>query len=139
MKGIGSLFGCLSISTSLFHFSIFFCVDSSRSEANCAKLANSLKLASSSLNFQATFFMIFVCALPHTRETESPTSIAGLIHELKSSVSKNICPSVIEMTLVGIYADTSESKVSIIGSAVRDPPQKFLLRFADLSSNLECR
>ena len=81
--------------------------------------------------------MILVCADPHTRETESPTSIAGLIPELKSSVSKNICPSVIEITLVGIYADTSESSVSIIGRAVSEPQPKSLFRFAALSNNLE--
>jgi len=81
--------------------------------------------------------MILVCADHPTRETESPTLIAGLIPELKSSVPKNICPSVIEITFVGIYADTSESIVSTIGRAVRLHPQKSGCNLAALSNNLE--
>ena len=50
-------------------------------------------------------------------------SIAGLQPELKRSVSKNICQSVIDITFVGIYAEISESRVSIIGRAVKLPPQ----------------
>ena len=53
--------------------------------------------------------MAFVCAAPPTRETEMPTSTAGLIPELNISVSRKICPSVMEITLVGIYAETSPS------------------------------
>ena len=61
---------------------------------------------------------------------------AGLIPWLKSSVSRKICPSVIEITLVGMNADTSPPCVSIIGSAVSDPPPCSSLNFAALSSNL---
>jgi len=63
-----------------------------------------------------------VCAAPPTRETEIPAFIAGLMPELNVLLSKNICPSVIEITFVGIYAETSPACVSIIGSAVILPP-----------------
>ena len=53
------------------------------------------------------FFMAFVWAAPPTRDTERPTFTAGLIPALKRLLSKNICPSVIDITLVGMYADTS--------------------------------
>jgi hypothetical protein len=46
--------------------------------------------------------MAFVCAFPPTRETESPTLMAGLTPAKKRLASRNICPSVIEITLVGI-------------------------------------
>jgi hypothetical protein len=65
--------------------------------------------------------------------------IAGLIPELNNSVSKNICPSVIEITFVGIYADTSESIVSIIGRAVILPHPKSSFNLAALSKSLECK
>ena len=92
--------------------------------------------------------MILDCALPHTLDTDKPTLIAGLTHELNKSVSKKICPSVIEITLVGIYADTSPACVSIIGSAVSDQVFPFTLplvisstysalTLAALSSNFE--
>ena len=63
----------------------------------------------------------------------------------------------IEITLVGIYADTSPACVSIIGSAVKEPPPftiffkdsgrsfisfamaSSLITFAALSNNLECK
>ena len=66
--------------------------------------------------------MALVWAEDPTLDTDKPTLIAGLIPWLKSSVSKNIWPSVIEITLVGINADTSPPWVSIIGNAVKDPP-----------------
>jgi hypothetical protein len=81
--------------------------------------------------------MIFVCAEPHTLDTENPTSIAGLNPELKSSVSKNICQSVIEITFVGIYAEISESRVSIIGNAVKLPPPRSSQTLAALSRSFE--
>ena len=40
--------------------------------------------------------------LPPTRDTEIPGLTAGMMPEWKSSVSRKIWPSVIEMTLVGI-------------------------------------
>ena len=44
----------------------------------------------------------------------------------------------IEITFVGIYAVTSPAKVSIIGSAVNDPPPFSFDNLAALSNNLEC-
>ena len=70
----------------------------------------------------ATFFMDLIWALPPTRDTEIPTLIAGRIPELNKFDSKKICPSVIEITLVGIYAETSPACVSMIGNAVKEPP-----------------
>ena len=46
--------------------------------------------------------MALICAAEQTRETEIPTFTAGLTPLKKSSVYKNICPSVIEITLVGM-------------------------------------
>ena len=93
---------------------------------------------------------MLVCADHHTRDTESHTLIAGLTHELNKSVSRNICPSVIEITFVGIYADTSPACVSMIGNAVSDPVFPFTFQsvifstysaliLAALSSNFEWR
>jgi hypothetical protein len=53
--------------------------------------------------------MAFVCADHQTLDTESQTFIAGLIHALNNQVSRNICQSVIDITFVGIYADTSHA------------------------------
>ena len=80
-----------------------------------------------------------VCADDPTLDTDKPTFIAGLIPWLNNSVSRNICPSVIEITLVGINAETSPPCVSIIGRAVKDPPPWSSLSFAALSSNLLCK
>jgi len=44
---------------------------------------------------------------------------------------------VIEITLVGIYAETSPAKVSIIGRAVNDPDPKDLDILAARSNNRE--
>ena len=78
-----------------------------------------------------------ICAAEPTRDTEIPTLIAGLIPELNKSPDKKICPSVIEITFVGIYAETSPACVSITGSAVMLPPPKASLNLAALSNNLE--
>jgi hypothetical protein len=40
--------------------------------------------------------------LPPTRETDVPTLIAGRTPEKKRLDSRKICPSVIEMTFVGM-------------------------------------
>ena len=77
-------------------------VAASRSEPNLAKASNSRNCAWSSFNVPATFFMDLICAEPPTRDTEIPTLMAGRTPELNKSDSKNICPSVIEITLVGI-------------------------------------
>ena len=68
-----------------------------------------------------------------------PTLMAGRTPELNRSVSRKIWPSVIEMTLVGMYAETSPAWVSMIGRAVSDPPPSSLDSFADRSNRRECR
>ena len=50
----------------------------------------------------ATFFIGAIWALPPTRDTEMPTLIAGRTPEKKSFGSRKICPSVIEITFVGM-------------------------------------
>jgi len=50
----------------------------------------------------ATSFIALICAAPPTRETETPTLIAGRTPWLNRSVSRKHCPSVIEMTFVGM-------------------------------------
>ena len=50
-----------------------------------------------------------------------PTLIAGRTPEKKRLDSRKICPSVIEMTFVGMYAAMSPAWVSMIGSAVSEP------------------
>ena len=76
----------------------------SRSEANCENACTSRNWASCSLSWPATFlsFIALVCALPPTRDTEMPTLTAGRTPELNRSDSRKICPSVMEITLVGI-------------------------------------
>jgi len=44
-----------------------------------------------------------------------------------------------EITLVGIYAETSPAYVSITGKAVKDPDPLVLFIFAALSKSLECK
>jgi hypothetical protein len=68
-----------------------------------------------------------------------PTLIAGRTPEKNRSASRKICPSVIEITLVGIYAETSPAWVSMIGSAVREPPPRSSESLQARSSNRECR
>ena len=67
------------------------------------------------------FFINGTWAEPPTRETEMPGLMAGRSPELKFSASKKICPSVMEITLVGTKADTSPAWVSMIGNAVNEP------------------
>lgn len=66
--------------------------------------------------------MALIQAADPTLDTDKPTLIAGLIPLKNNSDSKKIYPSVIEITLVGIQADTSPAYVSITGKAVKDPP-----------------
>ena len=87
----------------------------------------------------ATCRIALICAEPPTRETELPTLIAGRMPWLNRSASRKIWPSVIEMTFVGMYADRSPACVSMIGSAVSDPPPSSFLSFAARSSRRECR
>lgn len=58
--------------------------------------------AYSPLSVAATCLNAFICAEEPTRDTEMPTEMAGLTPLLKRSVSKNIWPSVMDMTLVGM-------------------------------------
>ena len=68
-----------------------------------------------------------------------PTLIAGRTPELNRSVSRKIWPSVIEMTLVGMYAETSLPLVSMIGRPVSDPAPRSSESLAHRSSSRECR
>jgi hypothetical protein len=58
--------------------------------------------ASSSFSEPATLFIALICAAPPTRDTETPTSMAGRWLALNRSDWRKIWPSVIEMTLVGM-------------------------------------
>ena len=42
-----------------------------------------------------------------------------------------------DITFVGMYADTSPACVSMIGSAVKEPPPNLSFNFAARSNNLE--
>jgi hypothetical protein len=86
-----------------------------------------------------TWRIALICAEPPTRDTELPTLIAGRMPWLNRSDSRKIWPSVIEMTLVGMYAERSPACVSMIGSAVSDPPPRSALSLAARSSRRECR
>src|SRR5690606_3353133 len=111
----------------------------SRSEANIAKASRSRNCASESFRVPETPFMAFVCAEPPTRETETPTSTAGRWFELNRSDCRKHWPSVMEMTLVGMYAETSFAFVSMIGRPVIEPPPISSLSFAQRSRRRECR
>ena len=132
--GSGWYWGCLTISLSFSPRVSWSRVALSRSEANWAKAASARYWARSSFNGAATFFIALVCAAEPTRETEMPMFSAGRWPALNRSVSRKIWPSVMEMTLVGMYADTSPACVSMIGRAVRDPPPFSSLRRAARSS-----
>ena len=88
---------------------------------------------------RTTAFIALVWASPPTRETERPTLIAGRNPALKRSASKKSCPSVMEMTFVGMYAEMSFACVSMIGSAVSEPPPCLSFIRAARSSRRECR
>ena len=68
-----------------------------------------------------------------------PTLIAGRTPEKNRSASRKIWPSVIEITFVGMYADTSPACVSMIGSAVSEPPPSSSESLQARSSSRECR
>ena len=86
-----------------------------------------------------TVFIAFVIAAPPTRDTEMPTSIAGRWLAANRSDCRKIWPSVIEMTLVGMYADTSLALVSTIGSPVIEPAPSSSDSLAQRSSSRLCR
>ena len=111
----------------------------SRSEPKAAKASSSRNCARSRRRRPAIFFIAFVCAEPPTRDTEIPTLIAGRTPALKRSVSRKHCPSVIEITFVGIKAETSLPFVSMIGRPVIEPPPNSSESFAHRSSRRECK
>ena len=86
-----------------------------------------------------TFFIAFVMAAPPTRETEMPTSMAGRWLDAKRSDCRKIWPSVMEMTLVGMNAETSLALVSMIGRPVIEPAPRSSESFAQRSSRRLCR
>ncbi len=95
--------------------------------------------ARSTLSEPVTAFSALVIAAPPTRETETPTSIAGRWLAANRSDCRKICPSVIEMTLVGMNAETSLAFVSMMGSPVIDPLPISSESFAHRSSSRLCR
>ena len=68
-----------------------------------------------------------------------PTLIAGRMPLLNRLLSRKIWPSVIEMTLVGMYAETSPAWVSMIGSAVSEPAPSLSESLQARSSRRLCR
>ena len=95
--------------------------------------------ASSTLSEPVTALIDLSMAAPPTRETEMPTSTAGRWLALKRSDCRKIWPSVIEMTFVGMYADTSLALVSTIGRPVIEPAPRSSLSLAQRSSRRLCR
>ena len=83
--------------------------------------------------------MALVIAAPPTRDTDTPTSIAGRWLDANRSDCRKIWPSVIEMTLVGMYAETSFALVSTIGRPVIEPAPRSSESFAQRSSSRLCR
>ena len=87
-KGTGSYCGWLSSSVMRWPRSRVARVRLSRSAANWEKALSSPYWARSSLSCPATCFIALVWAAEPTRETESPTLIAGRVPALKRSVSR---------------------------------------------------
>ena len=114
-------------------------VAASKSLPNFANACISLNCASSSFKEPLTCFIALICAALPTRDTDKPLSTAGLTPLLNNSVCRKICPSVIEITFVGIYAEISPACVSMIGSAVKLPPPNSSFNFAARSNKRECK
>ena len=100
--GHGWYWGWLSVATIRSPRASVACVCGSSSEPNWANASSSRYCARSSRSRPATFFIALIWAFPPTRETETPTLIAGLTPEKNSSDSRKIWPSVIEITFVGM-------------------------------------
>ena len=143
MTCVGTLRGeycaCFNTSRTFAPWSNVALVAASKSEPNCAKACISAYWASSSFNEPDTCFIALICAVEPTRDTDNPVSTAGLNPELNNSCCKKICPSVIEIPFVGIYAEISPACVSMIGKAVIDPPPFSSFKRQARSSNLECK
>jgi hypothetical protein len=73
-----------------------------QSEAKEAKASRSRYCDRASRSVPATLRIALTWAEPPTRETETPTLIAGRTPWLNRSVSRKHWPSVIEMTFVGM-------------------------------------
>jgi hypothetical protein len=91
------------------------------------------------LSVPTDFFMALTWADEPTRDTEMPTSTAGRMPDLNRSSWRKIWPSVIEITLVGMYAETSPALVSMMGRAVSEPAPFSSESLAARSSRRECR
>ena len=100
--GHGAYCGWFSVATIFSPRFSACCVAWSSSEPNCANASSSRYWARSRRRRPATFFIAFVCADEPTRETEMPTFTAGRTPEKKRSDCRKICPSVIEITFVGM-------------------------------------
>ena len=131
--------GCFKSSISARPWASCSFVALSKSEENWVKTSISRYWARSIRMLPAAFFMALVWAAPPTRDTDRPTLTAGRIPSKNRSLSRKIWPSVMEITLVGIYAETSPAWVSMIGSAVIEPPPFSSLSLADRSNSRECR
>ena len=100
--GQGLYWGCFRISTRRTPRFSWAWVDLSSSLPNCGKGRQFPVLGQVQTQLPATCFMALIWALPPTRETESPTLMAGRTPEKNRLGSRKICPSVMEITLVGI-------------------------------------
>ena len=85
-----------------------------------------------------TNFILNYCAVEFTLVTDKFMFIDGFILKRKRSIDKSIWLSVILITFVVIYADTSPAKVSITGNEVLLFLFKLLFNFEDLSKSREC-
>ncbi len=137
--GNGEYWGCLSSSVRRAPRASWRRLAASRSDAKIANASSERYCASSSLSVPETFLMLFTWASPPTRDTEMPTSTAGRWFPLKRSDWRKIWPSVIEITLVGMYAETSFAFVSMMGRPVIEPAPSSSESLAQRSSRRECR
>lgn len=74
------------------------------------------------MKVEANFLIGKIWAFDPILLTDNLILTPGLILFKNKSSSTKICPSVIEITLVGIYAVMSPPIVSITGKAVKEPP-----------------
>ena len=137
--GYGEYCGCLSSAISRWPRSSCWRDAASRSEANIANASMARNCARSTLSEPVTVFIALVMAALPTRDTDTPTSMAGRWLDANRSDCRKIWPSVIEMTLVGMYADTSFALVSMIGRPVIEPWPRSSDSFAQRSSRRLCR
>ena len=101
-SGYGEYAGCRSSAIRREPRSSCWRDAASRSEANIANASMARNCARSTLSEPVTAFIALVIAAPPTRDTDTPTSIAGRWLAANRSDCRKIWPSVIEMTLVGM-------------------------------------